>query len=169
MSTCKRMWTDRQIRSMAVDSVENKEDLKVFENIVDKDGHKRFIEGDITPKAITGVTYSYGKWSLSGSHLMIVIAGTVANATVIDYEGVFASIPNIPDWVKAKINPGISYSGTLVEAKSVNFYGDDASTQNGLFLLRKNAVDGLYISFAGLTLTKERYFRAQFDLLIDNE
>ena len=74
MSTCRRMWTDRQIRSMAVDSVEEKENLEIFERIVDKDGHKRFIEGEIElADSITYLTNLYGKWSLSGSHLMLVI------------------------------------------------------------------------------------------------
>ena len=46
-----------------------------MEDIVDADGHKRFIEGNVTPANIIGENdIQYAKWSLSGSHLMIVLA-----------------------------------------------------------------------------------------------
>ena len=102
MSTCKRMWTDREIRSMAVDSVEKKNNLKVFENIVDKDGHKRFIEGDITPAETTGITFTYAKWSLSGSHLQIVLAMTIAAGTYSTFY--LGDITNLPKWIFDKIS-----------------------------------------------------------------
>ena len=62
-----------------------------IENIYDEDEHKRFIEGDLTLQTIEGVSFSYGKWSLSGTHLMVVIAGSIANETVI------ASLPLISE------------------------------------------------------------------------
>ena len=75
----RRMFSLKQLEEIANKQVQEQvssgelENVKVFENIVDKDGHKRFIEGDITFENITGVSKVYGKWSLSGNHLMIVI------------------------------------------------------------------------------------------------
>ena len=163
MSTCKRMWTDREIRSMAVHSVENKEDLKVFEHIVDKDGHKRFIEGDITINTITGVTQSYGKWSLSGSHFMIVIAGAVANATVLT-AGTLVDI-ELPSWILSKI---VGVVADIVDSKEFTLWATNYSKQSiGINLIKQTAK--LRVSYGSLTLTADRTFRIQFDLLIDNE
>lgn len=167
MSTCRRMWTDRQVRSMAVDSVENKEDLKVFEHIVDKDGHKRFVEGDITIETIAGVTQTYGKWSLSGSHLMIVLALDVANGTEIASGSILAKIKNIPAWIMSKIV--VLFSTYALDRKSFAFYGSDYTSQSVFINLLKVADDELDIQSSNLTLTAVRKVRIQFDLLIDNE
>ena len=169
MSTCKRMWTDREIRSMAVDSVEQKSNLKVFEHIVDKDGHPRFIEGDMTMETVSGVTQTYGKWSLSGSHLMIVLAGSVENSTALAL-ATWVSDVGLPDWIMEKIVP--VFAGN-VSINSVTLADDSWGTQTGQFTLRKTTVDDatvVQINFVStLTLTSTKSFRVQFDLLIDNE
>ena len=167
MSTCKRMWTDREIRSMAVDSVENKSNLKVFENIVDKDGHKRFVEGDITINTISGVTQKYGKWSLSGSHLMIVIALDIANGTTIAGSTGFATL-NLPAWIKDKIVP--LYSG-YVSIKFFDTIGSGTDTQIKAYLGKGTNPSVVYVSAGGASYTSARdeSVRIQFDLIIDNE
>lgn len=144
-------------------------DVKIFENIVDKDGHKRFIEGNITPATISGITYTFAKWSLSGSHLMIVVAMDIADETELTYVGQLCII-NVPDWVLAKIVPNQSSSNTGVDFKTITLYASDNSKQNCDFLLRKNNENGLFItSTGGITLTADRSGRLVFDLLIDNE
>ena len=55
--------------------------INLMENIVDSKGNKRFVEGPLTTTTISGVTYSYSKWSLCGTHLMIVLGGTIAANT----------------------------------------------------------------------------------------
>ena len=52
-------------------------------NIVDADGHNRFIEGNIATEEIEGVTWAYARWSLSGTHLMCVLAGTIEDETAL--------------------------------------------------------------------------------------
>ena len=52
--------------------------------LTDSKGNPRFIEGEGTPMEMEGFTASYCKWSLSGTHLMIVLSGSFANATVSD-------------------------------------------------------------------------------------
>ena len=79
-------------------------EVQDFENITDSDGHKRFIEGNIElDESVTTITKLYGKWSLSGSHLLIVLAfSIVENATLT--AGYIADI-NLPEWIMDKIYP----------------------------------------------------------------
>ena len=166
MSTCKRMWTDREIRSMAVDSVENKSNLKVFENIVDKDGHKRFVEGDIDIRTIEGVTKTYGKWSLSGNHLMIVLGLALADAVVVASGVTIAELKNLPDWIFEKIVP---LFGQLVSISAPTAYADDFTSQNFSSYISKDTTKILINKYGSVTLTANRNVRIQFDMLIDNE
>ena len=167
MSTCRRMWTDRQIRSMAVDSVEEKENLEIFERIVDKDGHKRFIEGEIElADSITYLTNLYGKWSLSGSHLMLVICiRTDENTTVGG--GSFTKKIELPEWVVSKIT---NLYGDYIDFKS--FVGRDNSAGNATSFstaLLKSGSD-IKIAFnSSISHSVPLNVRIQYDLLIDNE
>ena len=163
MSTCKRMWTDREIRSMAVDSVEEKEKLEVFEHIVDKDGHPRFIEGDINLKDGSVPTKTYGKWSLSGSHLMLVL-GLSANENDVITAGTIASI-ELPSWIAAKLTP---LFGNNISYSVQQWYANDGTSQdNSIYLDKTDNVLGIYLG--SITMTKDRNIRIQFDLIIDNE
>ena len=135
-----------------------------LEDIVDKDGHNRFIEGDIVAEEVTGVTLTYGKWSLSGTHLLIVAIGIVENNTVWA-SAKFATLQNLPQWVKDKIVP---IAGNYVVVKEYKLFGNDVSSQTSNTYLRK--IDGdIRIDNGGITLTADRTFRMEFDLLIDNE
>ena len=103
----RRMYSEEQVKKMIQNALSSGQmkDVKVFEDIVDKDGHARFIEGDIDLAATTpeGVTKVYGKWSLSGSHLMIVLAGVIADGTTIG--GAIWAKVNMPSWIINKIYP----------------------------------------------------------------
>ena len=164
--TMKRMWTERQVRALGVDATEQKSNLKVFEHIADADGHARFIEGEINLNSAVpeGVTKTYGRWSLSGTHLMIVIAGTIENTTALTF-GSFASLVNLPQWITDKIVP---ISTSYVEIKGFTLYAEDLTTQTTTIYLRKSS-NTIFMSNSALTLTAKRNFRYQFDLLIDNE
>ena len=169
MSTCKRMWTDREIRSMAVDTVENKTNLKVFENIVDKDGHERFIEGEGTPIEREGVNSSYCKWSLSGSHLMLVLCLDIevdgeipANATIGTYD--------LPSWMVDKIIP--VFASNFIDVKSMIFRDSSWAQQNMSVGLSKGNDGKIKLINVGAAVTitsTKKYGRVQFDLLIDDE
>lgn len=137
-----------------------------FENIVDKDGHKRFIEGDITIETIGGITQKYGKWSLSGTHLIIVIA-IESEAQALPYTEPLATI-NLPDWIKDKIVVIISGS-TMVANSSSTWLAVDNSTQTSNFQLRKNTSNNILITMSAVTITATRAVRVAFDLLIENE
>lgn len=149
-----------------IDGVLTADTAKIFEDIVDKDGHARFIEGDVTTN-VEGVTVVFGKWSLSGSHLMFVASGNVANGTVLTGKTIFRTV-DLPKWVYDKIYPNIG--GTEIVCYSTFiFYGSDFTSQNASLRLDKN-FNGLGVFVAqNFSLTADRTFRIVFDLLIDNE
>ena len=133
-----------------------------MENIVDLAGNKRFVEGVITMDDVTGVTQTYGKWSLSGSHLMIVLSGNIDDGTVLTSPTTLASI-SLEDYIYSNIQeimPG------LVEFKSILVFGTDTTTQSLNISLKKDSDDVIKIDCGSLTASKDRYFRIQFDLLI---
>ena len=162
------MYSEEQVKKMIQNALSSGQmkDVKVFEDIVDKDGHARFIEGDIDLAATTpeGVTKVYGKWSLSGSHLMIVLAGVIADGTTIG--GAIWAKVNMPSWIINKIYP--IFSNRIVY-KADSLYADDQTSQNTTIGLIKESNEITIRNLANVTLTKERMFRYAFDLLIDNE
>ena len=156
----KRMWSKNELKEI----VKGTQGYN-FANLVDKNGNPRFIDGDIELEDNTGLTLTYGKWSLSGSHLLIVLAGSVADETIVP-SGTIAKI-NLPEWVKDKIVP---IASTIVESKTTPFYDSNLTVQNLVnFLEKYNANKQVSIYLIGFTADADRNFRIAFDLLIDNE
>lgn len=149
--------------------VYNSEDLtplNKLENITDKDGNQRFIEGNISINEISGVSKSYGKWSLSGTHLMIVLALSLANETTIADNTSLCSI-NIPQWILDKIVPVVGGTIAFSENKA---YASDYTNQIFVSRIVKPDVNVFQLRNEGAwSLTKDRTIRLQYDLLIDNE
>lgn len=137
---------------------------KVFENIVDKDGHPRFIEGDVEIQEIEGFNTVYGKWSLSGSHLLIVCCGSIANGTVFSFGRLTKNIV-MPKWIKDKIIPVAS---VYVDIRQTYAYANDLSSQSITTYLIKSG-DDISITMGSITATTDKTFRIAFDLLIDND
>lgn len=135
----------------------------LFENITDSHGNKRFVEGDITMNEIEGLTQTYGKWSLSGTHLMIVLSGIIAGGTTLGADTIASVI--IPSYIGSKINAVVS---SIIDVKDAKAYN---SSYNELILslqLRKYSNTNLYIrNGISRSTTENRTFRIQFDLLID--
>ncbi len=134
----------------------------IFENIVDSEGHKRFIEGDITFDEITGLTQKYGKWSLSGTHLLIVVAGSIANATALN--GKIATV-ELPEWIIDKLQ--VVY-GNAVLRQTDNVWASDGSTNQSAISVLGKSSNVISIN-EYITANADREFRIQFDLLIDTE
>ena len=164
----KRMHTDREIRAMAVDSVEQKSELKVFENIVDKDGHKRFIEGDITLESVTGVTKTYGKWSLSGTHLMCVLSLKIDDTTALSFAQLCPVLENLPKWIRDKMVV-MAPNSDAISVISTKAYDIDGSTSQDFSCYLRESSSEVFMSNSSFTASADRYVRIQFDILIDNE
>ena len=141
------------------------EKMNKMEEIVDSAGNKRFVEGDITFEKVSGVTPSYGKWSLSGTHLMIVIAGTLANGTVLADSTKLCEF-SITNFIYDKIEP---LFGNNVLVRSDIIYSPSWSTQTLKTRLRKENDKLNITSVDALTLNSDKNFRVQFDLLIDSD
>ena len=148
---------------ISVNSIEADTAIKYLSKIVDENTHARFIECDVNlgADAPVGMTKTYGKWSLSGSHLMIVLAGTIADTTAISW-GVLAVCAGLPQWVLDKIYP---MTDSYVDKKAFDIFGSDLTTQSLNVWLRKST--SLFLSANALTLSADRSFRISFDLLID--
>ena len=154
----KRMWSLKQIKEFI------KATTKDISTLVDKNGHERFIEGDIDIKEITGVTKDYGKWSLSGSHLLIVICCSFADTTAIT-SGTLLSEIELPEWIFNKIIP---LYGSNIEYHNSNLFNSAGVAQSIGNYLRKDTAK-LQLRLSALTLTDDRSGRFAFDLLIDND
>lgn len=153
------------IESMAAKNVTTEMILAPkIEDLVDADGHKRFQEWDgYLPTPITGVNITFSKASLSGSHLMLVVAGEIADGTIIS-NGSIMQYVDLPAWIMDKIIP---IWNTNIEGKSVRIWADDWTYQDVYAVLAKGS-DKLAITTTGnVTANKDRKFRFQFDLLID--
>lgn len=141
-----------------------------FEDIVDKDGHKRFIEGNIElyEDMPEGMTKTYGKWSLSGSHLLIVLAVDIANETIIENGKVVALLSGLPEWIRNKIYA--IWGGTYIDTKALNAFADNWTTQTLQIHLYKSSGGNISLRTGNnVTLTANRHLRIAFDLLIDND
>lgn len=140
----------------------------LFENITDRYGNPRFVEGNITMEKIEGVTQTYGKWSLSGTHLMIVLCISVVSGTTIHVNDTLTTI-EVPDYVINKINPlasNLVAIGRFEGRKDITLISDNLDV-----LLRKdNENQILEIKKANNDKSYNRNlnFRIQFDLLIDD-
>ena len=157
----RRMFSEKQIQELV------KATKKDINTLVDSQGRNRFIEGNITAETITGITQTYGKWSLSGTHLMLVVCFELANSAVISSTKLCKI--ELPTWVFDKvkpiygntINPYVSFTGGVVTG------GTGTGNQNISCSLTKET-DYVAINIYSVTSSGDRGFRVQFDLLIDN-
>lgn len=141
--------------------------INLLENIVDSKGNKRFVEGvgKVNPD-ISGLTVTYNKWSLSGSHLMFVLAGTLANGVTIQNTKNIVTYDNLPTYIFDKIFPVYNQ---FIEPKDVNAMASDYTSQEFRTVLSKDVSGINIVKNQNLTLTADRNFRIQFDLLIDTD
>ena len=141
-------------------------DANIFEKIKDASGHARFIEGNGNPLSQEGFASTYCKWSLSGSHLLLVLAGSIEDEVVISDGSVFAQF-NLPEWIMNKI---YATFGSNIELKTLSLYASDWTTQTTTISFRRASDYSVQFRIEqNLTMTAKRYFRIQCDLLIDNE
>lgn len=132
--------------------------------LIDSNGNPRFVEGRGIAAEVEGVEITYNKWSLSGTHLMLVTCGNIENSITLDATTMLSRF-NVPSYILDKIEA--VFSG-VVEIKGLSLYNEDWSSQNTSIKLWK--ADGyLYTQWGNTTTTKARSFRIQFDLLIDSE
>ena len=141
-------------------------DIQDISNLYDSQGHKRFIEDNINTEVVSGISFTYKKWSLSGTHLMIVLGGRIDPNTTIASSVVFADI-SLPSYIFNKI---YNTYGSYIETKT--FYARDdgwTETKNLSVVLGKLTNVLRLRTVSSITSVAELGFRIQYDLLIDNE
>ena len=154
----------------AQDNVDGTELTTLMSNIVDSHGNKRFVEGNITMKTIEGITQTYGKWSLSGSHLMIVIGFEIASGVSTPTNTILAEF-SLPNFIYNKI---LSLWGGIV-ANVINAQVREKAAWYNVKVLesiqlnKANNNITIVTSNSTVTTTATSICRIQFDLLIDNE
>ena len=140
----------------------------LFENITDSHGNKRFVEGNITMNTIEGVTQTYGKWSLSGTHLMLALVFTTVANTALSTTTTLARI-ELPQFILDKIIP--LENTQYVSHKTFEMIIPNALWNNTydlkLFLGKQTNFVYIATTSATPTITKDCVTRVQFDLLID--
>ena len=152
---------------------EEMEKPTLMANIVDSQGNKRFVEGNFPVKNINGITWMYHKWSLSGTHLMIVLAGKNDSDANITFEGneVFGELQaNSLSYIFDKISTVTVYN--LVSTAVFRTYKDYTTTEKGNLSLVKPSANHIRIinwNRAVTDIPVGTAFRVQFDLLIDSE
>ena len=151
----KHMWSEEEILSQKKD----------ISTLVDSKGNPRFIEGTGTGKTLSGLTISYCKWSLSGTHLMLVCAGTIKNTTTLTAGNIATFV--LPEWILNKIYP--VWSSQYIEKKDIKLIADNFTEQTTTGMLAKGTTSLMIYVSSAVTLTADRGFRIQFDLLIDSE
>lgn len=146
----------------------------LLENIKDASGNLRFVEGSGNLREeIEGVTITYTRWSLSGTHLMCVIAGSVLNETILDSSHrIIVDFDNIPNWIFNKLFPmGSQYN--IYDIKTITLWKNDfTSAQEFRFTIAGDSANNRLTigQQSNVTIaTANKNFRVQFDLLIDNE
>lgn len=137
-----------------------------LDDIVDSAGNKRFVEGNGTPGSIEGLTTTYCKWSLSGTHLMCVWAGNVATSASIYANKVMVEF-ELPEYIGSKIFPIWSNN---IERRELNFIRStgDKITINAYIKYENNKLWFQHI-ITQEDITQPSNFRFQVDLLIDAE
>lgn len=151
----RRMFSEKQIQELI------KATKKDISSLVNENQDEVFIGGEGTNQEVSGVEITYNKWSLSGTHLMFVVAGNIANATAIT-SGTTISKFEIPSWVFDKIVPIIT---KYIDRKSFQLFDGGLTTQSVTISLTKETAT-VDVSMSSITLTADRYFRYNFDLLI---
>lgn len=156
----------QSIYKKKVDNLEEGGSGSELDDIVDSHGNKRFIEGNGTPVTLSKYNFSICKWSLSGTHLMLVLAGTV-EATGSAISGQLFCTFELPVWIMNKIYP-LSTTG-IIESKSMYYYTDTESSISKQQILRKVNNTLTITNDGGGQFSNNMSFRIQFDLLIDSE
>ena len=164
----KRMWSKNELKNIA--DAQAKAVQKDIDTLVDNQGNERFIEGTFSVSK-TGVASAYSKWSLSGTHLMIVCCLEIdANTSYSNGEAI-ANIA-LPEFIINKIVPLTPASGvSIVAFESPTAYSEDYSNSSSFDTRLNKAETGttIYKTKESYSVAYKSYVRIAFDLLIDIE
>lgn len=127
------------------------------------------VEGDVITPTVTNITFTYAKWSLCGTHLMIVIAGVAIDDTAFSNNALLGTI-YLPEYIMNKIAT-LTSQGRVSVGQLWSFVDFNANNIKNIALSKDTNIGALKsICWGTGTFTVPTgTFRIQYDLLIDNE
>lgn len=139
---------------------------RLLNEIVDSQGRQRFIEGNLNPVELEGETVKYAKWSLSGTHLMVVFAFTMsANAEIQEQQTIFSAI--FPAWVASKIR---TIKDTYVDFVAITAFNTNTLGEVNLRFRVVKSGNSIIVNKRGATtFADDTYVRIELDFLIDTD
>ena len=164
------MYSENQLNKKAVDAVQaglNAGSVWTYlKNEHDEDGHQRFLSGTATITPPEGVTVNYAKWSLSGTHLMLVLDITMAPGTELANNDIYA-VFNLPSWI---VNKLVSPLDEYIDAKNapIRESGYVLTNYNIRYYVYKDSTDAISIRNLSQSVgDTTQYARVTFDFIID--
>ena len=168
----KHMWSEEEIQELIEEQGgSGGSGSSTLDGIVDSKGNKRFIEGDLTllltPEEMEryGATIKYSKWSLSGTHLMIVACLSFTKATQQTPDIKMFAV-NLPNWIKEKIKPVFD---TYLISHIIAPKYPNGNLSSDLYIGRDNQITLNLTHLIDYDITANCTVRYQFDLLIDTD
>ena len=141
-----------------------------FENIIDKEGHKRFQEWDISDLS-TGLDITYSKVTLSGSHLMAVVSGinNTENAITLPNRMFNATLPT---WLLEKLYApnGNNTDSRDISAHNLKVFSsvwDEATSYLTIVHITPSSNSFTMQTGAVISVPANSYIRLQVDLIIN--
>lgn len=135
-----------------------------LDDIVDSQGNKRFIEGDGENKVFSNINNKYCKWSLSGTHLMLVFGGELSSKTSVSGGDSICDFI-LPEYIYNKIFPLLSTGIITFKDFKLRKLGQ-SDIDIYTYLIKKNNKISIESNTSG-TFNSGYSFRFEFDLLID--
>ena len=136
-----------------------------LDDIVDKNGNKRFVEGNGIIESNVEFNSKYCKWSLSGTHLMCVLSASLSANTILPSQTLATF--TVPDYIGSKIITTWSNRIIMLEP----YIKDSEGAGDTIVVLVNYYNNNITFELVGrvAAINRERYFRIQFDMLIDSE
>lgn len=137
----------------------------IFNDITDEHGNHRFVEGNVTHNNLSGVTAIYGKWSLSGTHLMITALYDFAAGATVAADTLLCGL-QVPNFISSKIYP---LYGDVANRLVIQAFDQAGAIQNFTVFLHTQGDTLTLVTGTSTTFTTGKTARIQFDLLIDTD
>ena len=131
--------------------------------IKDNYGNLRFVEGRVEQLVSAGMTLLYGRWSLSGTHLMIVATFQFNSGTVLSSTTPLCAV-SLPAYIANKIS--VIY-GDIVARSPFQGFDQGGNMQSSNMSLHLNGNNLLIIPLSTTNFNSTKIMKIQFDLLID--
>lgn len=149
--------------------------LNKLAQIKDAQGHNRFLTGDISvTSSLSGLVVDFAKWSLSGSHLLIVCQLSSTQNITFSTWGEIGRLSDFPQWINDKIHPIETADVNVMIGEFIGLNSGLGKSTNKLISFIAKSNDGTELILKAWnneddsnTIQTGYHYRICFDLLID--